>query len=224
MSPTLIDLFEICNRDDYYHNADKVSYKFIEDGDTLYIYFEPSNGKVDWLHNFMFKKKPYKDMKMPYRVHKGFLKCWKTIEDVIIHKINECDDTSNEKLWKKIIIVGYSHGGALAVLCHECCWYHRPDIRDNIKTIAFEGPRVYGAFRVKKKLRERWKNFRLLRNSTDIVTHLPPVIFGYTHVGSVIKINNKNKIHFIQNHTSEAVKESLQSYQHNEDWETALFE
>lgn len=176
----------------------------------------------------MFRKKPYKGMDVPYRVHRGFLECWKEIEDIIIQRATEMvvDEVNHEAYyrWDKIIIVGYSHGGALAMLCHECIWYHRPDIRHNTKTIAFDGPRVYGWYWIKKALRGRWSNFRLLRNSSDIVTHVPPAIFAYTHVGKVIKIGKDEKWKIFTNHSQSEIKESLNIYEHNEDWETALFE
>lgn len=225
---TLLELFDKCDRTIKYETTPKneVNYQFEVDGKTLYIFFEPSNGKLDWRHNFQFSKRPYKDMKVPYRVHRGFLKCWKEIEDIIISKVKEIDDSDPSKLtykYDKIIIVGYSHGAAIAMLCHECCWFHREDIRDSIKTIAFDGPRVYGGFKVKKKLQERWKNFILIRNDTDIVTHVPPYIFGYTHVGTVVQIGYRKKYGPFKSHYQDKIKESLSEYSANKIWETILF-
>lgn len=57
-------------------------------------------------------------MDITFRVHRGFLAAWKTVEDVVISKITEKVD--GEYKWQHIIVVGYSHGGALAGLCHEC--------------------------------------------------------------------------------------------------------
>ena len=84
---SLLDLFNNCLNAKYQKTDTDTSYLFVEEGDTLYIYFEGSASKLDWIHNFMFKKRPYKDMKNPYRVHRGFLKCWKSVEDIIIEKI-----------------------------------------------------------------------------------------------------------------------------------------
>lgn len=105
----------------------------------------------------MFPKRPYKDMKEPYKVHRGFLAAWKEVEDVIIKKIQEqvtalefdAEKNRNKVVSKykfnKIISIGYSHGGALSGFCHECCWFNRPDIRANIYGIGFEAPRFFGA-------------------------------------------------------------------------------
>lgn len=165
----------------YVQVGDSVNYAFVEDGTTLYIYFQGSNSITDWVRNFLFGKKPYKDMDIPYRVHRGFLAAWKEVEDIIIAKI------LNPK-WTKIITVGYSHGAALAGLCHECVWFHRSDLRDAIEGYGFEAPRFYAGFHVKKALKCRWERFKVIRCNCDIVTHCPPVIFGYCHVGEILKI------------------------------------
>lgn len=137
-------------------------------------------------------------MKVPYKVHGGFLKCWKSIEDVVIRRVKS-------KPYERIIIIGYSHGAALAGLCHECVWFHRPDIRDTSYTIAIEGPRFYAGFKVKKELKERWSHFYLIRTGVDIVTHAPPRLFGFTHVGNLIKIGKKCIVNIIKDHYPDVV-------------------
>lgn len=211
---SLTELFYNVDRNvPYIMVGEGVDYCFMEEESTLYIYFEPSDGKIDWKHNFMFAKRPYKDMKEPYRVHRGFLKCWKYVEDIIIEKIKDAKFT-------EIIIVGYSHGGALAMLCHECCWYHRPDIRDNIWGIGFDTPRVYAGFRVRHQLKKRWKQFLVIRNHTDLVTHLPPTLFGYSHVGEMLKIGKKAKYGCIKSHFPDKILKSLEECPYNENWKS----
>lgn len=185
-----------------YGNDVNMCFKESKDKETLIILFEESNGKLDWKHNFMFKKRPYKDMAMPYKVHSGFLKCWKQVEDIVIAKIS---NTAH----KKIIIGGYSHGAALAVLCHECCWYNRPDIREKIMGYGFGCPRVYGSFKIKPSLIERWNNFFVIRNHNDIVTHVPPRIFGYTHVGKILQIGIGSTTNFVDSHRPSSYLKSL---------------
>lgn len=198
-----------CNKDEIYKEArGAVNYAFRQEGyGRLVIYFEPSDGRLDWRNNFAFKKKPYKDMKTKYRVHRGFLKCWKTIEDRIIDKVVEKTPNGAYK-WQWITVVGYSHGGALAAFCHEAVWFHRPDLREKgLVGIGFEPPRIYGAWRVKEELKERWAHFYVLRNGRDIVTHAPPRIFGFTHVGNIVKM--KTKAGFVMAHTPWEVEKSI---------------
>lgn len=202
------ELFHLCAYDIQYQQVgDSVNYAFLEEGSTLYIFFQGSNSITDWVRNFLFGKRPYKDMILPYRVHRGFLSAWKEVEDIIIEKVTQRvlkEPTAEEKeagilaasvyKYDEIVIVGYSHGAALAGLCHECVWYNRWDIRYNIFGFGFEGPRFYAGYRVKKLLRERWKNFTLIRTNNDIVTHCPPTIFGYTHVGSILKVKGDTSL------------------------------
>lgn len=191
--------------------GDQVDYSFIEEEGTLYIFFQGSSQKIDWIHNFNFPKKPYKDMDIPYRVHGGFLKCWKQVEDIIINKITELNENDQYK-FNRIIVSGYSHGGALAAFCHECVWFHRPDIRENCWSYGFEAPRIYGGFRVKKELRERWAHFIMVRNHNDIVTHVPPKFIGFCDVGTILHIGrfqHYEGLDCISSHLPENVYNSL---------------
>ena len=192
---TFEKLFRNCAYDIKYQECgDHVNYAFAESGRTLYIYFEGSNGDVDWRRNFSYWRKPYKDMTINYRVHGGFLAAWKEVQDIVIAKIKETKSiTDLDYKWQKVVVIGYSHGGALAAFAHECVWYYRPDIRENCWGISFEGPRIYSGFWVKDELQERWKNFRVFRNRADIVTHMPPRAFGFCHVGEMVKIGGKWK-------------------------------
>lgn len=86
----LSQLFYNCAYTIHYQQAgDSVNYAFVEEGTTLYIYFQGSNSITDWVRNFLFGKRPYKDMEIPYRVHRGFLAAWKEAEDIVIEKIRD---------------------------------------------------------------------------------------------------------------------------------------
>lgn len=180
-----------------------VDYKFKETRDELIIFFSPSNSLTDWKRNFMFKKRPYKSMSEPYKVHRGFLKAWKEVEDIIIKKVTEIengdphDDLANSRYKHRVItIVGYSHGGALAQFCHECVWFHRPDLRHslNFVTYAIESPRIFGHYKMSDKLKERWMNCILIRTNNDIVTYMPPKLFGYCDVNAVCQIEGDTSL------------------------------
>lgn len=198
----ILTLFQMCDHGVSYETAGNcVNYAFVEEGEelhrTLYIFFQGSSEKTDWIRNFLFRKKPYKDMKIPYRVHRGFLKAWKEVEDIVINKITEKDEFGCYRVnrYQKVVVVGYSHGAALAALCHECVWFNRPDLRDGgLIGCGFEAPRVYGWFCVKKELKERWNTFHVVRTNNDIVTHMPPWIFGYCHVGTLINIHGDTSL------------------------------
>lgn len=232
MKFTLDELFDNCAYKVVYTQVgDSVNYAFVEEGDTLYIYFQGSNSISDWVRNFWFFKKPYKDMRISYYVHGGFLSAWKEVEDIIIKKITEVKSPYTKRTWysytdfidgpdyrfNNIITVGYSHGGALSGLCHECVWYNRQDIRHSIFGFGFESPRFYHGLFVKKELKERWENYTVIRNHCDIVTFMPPKLFLFSHVGKLLalkktKTNNYVRPKFIGAHCPDKVLESLREH------------
>lgn len=216
----LYELFHRCAYDVIYEETGhSANYAFEEKGDKLIIYFQGSNSIWDWVRNFLFKKKPYKDMAIPYKVHRGFLAAWKEVEDIIIAKVTERKSYGEwEYRWKEIVVVGYSHGGALSGLCHECVWFHRPDLRNGmLRGYGFESPRFYGGWKVKKALRERWERYTVIRTNEDIVTHCPPWLFAFTHVGKFLKTeadvevcSNKSVPNCVKSHYPEVVLDGLE--------------
>ena len=172
----------------YEQAGDSVNYAFVEDRDILYIYFQGSNSITDWVENFLFTKRVYKE----FRVHRGFFRAYSQIRDLLLDKVY-----ANH--YKKIVVVGYSHGGALCQLALEDLVYHFPDI--DIFGYAFEAPRC---LKVKRKYRDRWKNLTVIRDGSDIVTHCPPKIFGYTDLGIMIKI--KGDTNLVPNKLPKCVK------------------
>lgn len=178
----LVDLFKRCVNAPYNHVENDGDYFYEVKNNTLYLYFQCSNGKEDWKNNLDFPAKPYSDMGVKWYCHRGFLRVWKSIKPYIKEAVADPSI-------KSICVVGYSHGAAIATLAHEYCWFNRPDIRDNIEGYGFGCPRCYWGFKVKKALKERWKNFYPVRNLNDLVTHVPPVIFGFRHVNKVKELS-----------------------------------
>ena len=217
----LFELFENCAYKIKYQQAgDSVNYAFVEDGSTLYIYFQGSNSITDWVRNFFFKKVPYKFMGDKFRVHAGFLAAWKEVEDIVINKVTK--KKKEEFIYKKIIIVGYSHGAALSALAYECIWYNRIDLRrEGIEGYGFEAPRMFGSYRVPIEIKNRWYGFKVIRCNNDIVTHCPLWIFGYCHVGEILKIQGDTKLvenkqpKFIKSHYPQVVLDGLKKYEND---------
>lgn len=182
------------------------SYAVRKDGNTLYIFFESSNGKEDWKANLNFPAKPYKRMgRTVWFAHSGFLETWKEVEPFL-------GDVITDKSIKEIIIVGYSHGAALAMLCHEYVWYNRPELRASLHGYGFGAPRVFWGIKT-LKLAERWKNYTVIRNIDDIVTHLPPTALGYSHVGKLLEIGKSGKYSPTDAHRSANILAELRAYE-----------
>jgi triacylglycerol lipase len=187
------ELYERILKAKYIHLDGDASYSTEREGDTLYIYFEWSNGKTDWKNNFDFPAKPYRDMQHKWYAHRGFLRVWKAIEPHLQEQINDASIN-------RFIIGGYSHGAAVALLCHEYCKFNRPDA----VTVGYGygSPRVVWGF-VRKAVKKRFEGFTVIRNSCDIVTRVPPVWLGYRHAGKVEHIGKGAKYNAIEAHYSE---------------------
>lgn len=203
---TLYELFSVCLNISYTQVGRSANYAVSRENGTLYIFFQGSDGRNDWKSNLDFPAKAYKRMgKTVWFAHRGFLRVWKELEPFLAEKIA---DTSVQK----IVIAGYSHGGALAMLCHEYVWYHRPDLRAQTEGHGFGAPRVFWGVQT-AELKSRWKNFTVIRNIDDVVTHLPPSFLGFSHVGAFLKIGERGKYSAIEAHYPENILRELKAYE-----------
>lgn len=163
---------------EYKQIGDSVNYAFVEQENTLYIYFQGSNSVSDWVFNFLFAKKVYG----LFKVHRGFLHCYQQVRSLML-------DKAYSKNYDEIVVVGYSHGGALCQLALQDLVYHFPNI--SVKGFAFESPRC---LKVPKKYRYMWDNLRVIRTNNDLITHLPPKIFGFSDLGTMIKVKGDTSL------------------------------
>ena len=201
----LYRLFQQCLHVPYLQVGTSANYALQRQGKTLYIYFQDSNGAQDWKTNFNFPAKAYKRMgKTVWFAHRGFLKIWKELEPVLAADILDPH-------FDKIVIVGYSHGGALAALCHEYVWYHRPDLRATLEGYGFGAPRVFWGLK-NPAVKQRWANFTVIRNLDDLVTHLPPAFLGFRHVGKLLKIGARNLYSPVEAHYAKNIEASLKDF------------
>ncbi|MBE6620616.1 MAG: lipase family protein [Ruminococcaceae bacterium] len=200
---SLARLFKRCLTADYVQVGRSANYAAVRQDDVLYLYFQDSNGAQDWRSNLDFPARPYREMDgIRWYAHRGFVRVWQEIEPYIAPYV--ADPTLH-----CVVTVGYSHGGALAVLCHEYLWFHRPDLRRSIEGYAFGCPRVLWGAR-SGELLARWERFFVVRNIDDVVTHLPPRALGYFHVGHLLEIGEKGKYSPIDAHRAENILAELE--------------
>ncbi len=200
----LSTLFENSINIDYTRVENTADYAIEHIGSTLYIYFEASSGINDWKNNLDFPARAYKRMgKTAWFAHSGFLSVWKILEAYISPYI------FNPNI-NNIVTVGYSHGAAIAVLCHEYIWYHRPDLRDSFEGYGFGCPRVIWG-ELYKKTRQRWERFTVIRNIDDIVTHMPPSALGFSHIGRLLEIGESGKYSPTDAHRAENILAELRA-------------
>lgn len=196
-------LFSKCVNGAYTHTENSGDFFTERLGNTLYIYLECSHGGDDWQNNLDFPARPYRHGKSAsWFAHRGFVRVWRSVEPYLEKEV--ADPTV-----RRIVTVGYSHGAALAVLCHEYVWNARPDLREQIEGYGFGCPRVFWGPRF-PWLTRRWARFAVIRNKDDIVTHVPPAALGFSHVGKMIEIGEKGRYSPIDAHRPENILKELE--------------
>ncbi len=200
----LYNLFYECLDAEYKELENTANYALRRKGDHLKIYFQHSRGATDWKNNLDFPAKPYRDMKDGWLAHRGFLGVWKVLEEAIAPAVED-------KQIRRITAVGYSHGAAMALLCHEYIKFHRPDIEKSIFSYGFGCPRVLWGLQ-SEKVKRRFHGFTIIRNIDDIVTHLPPAALGYRHVGKMTEIGEQGKYSPIEAHFAENILKELKIF------------
>lgn len=197
----LYHLFEDCLTRNYRTVDNSASYDIQFHGGTLAIFFEASRGSEDWNNNLNFRIRPYDDMDPVWYCHAGFLKVFKSVLPYLESYISAPDV-------RRVVISGYSHGGALAILCHEAVWFRRPDIRRHLITFAYGAPRVlFGT--PPREVQDRFHELYLIRNQGDLVTHMPPAFLGFRHIGNRIEIGQKGQYSSIDAHRPESYLAAL---------------
>ena len=205
------ELFERCLKIPYTRTPNHGDFATeVLDG-TLYIYFEHSNGKTDWVNNLDFLTKAYtNEQEKTFFAHRGFLRVFKSITPSLAPVL----ENAKANKYDKIVVVGYSHGGALAVLCHEYLWFNLENMRDKIYTYAVAPPRViWGKV---AHLENRWQYLTTVINKGDLVPTLPPKILGYTHVGKTLEIGKKGRYSRVNAHRPENIFAELIKYEEKE--------
>lgn len=174
-----LEMFKRCQEANYIRTDNFGDYAITIEASTIYLLFEWSNGSEDWRNNFDFPAVPYKRMESKWRCHRGFLRVWKSMRDEIDKQIAEI--LSQHPEIDTIICVGYSHGGALCLLATEEMEYLHGN-KCTVSGYGFGAPRVIWGI-VPKDVKKRLANYHLVRNSGDIVTHVPPLLFGFRTIG-----------------------------------------
>lgn len=193
----MLELFQRCLCANYTHTAEDGDYAIEIDGDTLYILFEWSDGATDWRNNLDFPAKPYKSMTDTWYCHRGFLRVWKGMRDEVEKGV--ADALRRSEGISKITVVGYSHGGAISLFATEDMAYLYGQ-KYKVSGYGFGAPRVLWGV-IPDAVKERISAFKTVRNIPDLVTHVPPKIFGYRDV-NITEIGRYGKYQPIEAHYS----------------------
>lgn len=200
----LSELFEKCLTAQYVHTEQGGDYAFLWEDGTLYLLFQWSNGCEDWKNNLDFPAASYREMGRRFYCHRGFLRVWQAI-------LPHIEPTLRTVRPQRLVLVGYSHGAALAVLAHEYIWFHRPDLRERLWGYGFGCPRCLWG-RLPRDIAGRWERFLPVRNGRDLVTHLPPAILLYRHPQKPLQVGQGGRLSPIDAHRPENYRSALARY------------
>lgn len=131
------------------------------------------------------------------------------MQDEIEEKVSEIMKAHRVRT---IYCVGYSHGGALALLATEDMTYLHQWEDLNVLGIGFGAPRVVWGW-VPKAVKRRLYNYMTVRNIPDIVTHVPPMVLGYRNISKPFKIGAWGKYSPIKAHYPQSYRDSLIYYE-----------
>ncbi len=200
--------FLTCLRADYIHTHEGGDYAvtYEESTQTLYLLFQWSHGREDWKNNLAFGAvcaDPTAPKGERWYCHRGFLNVWRGMEKEILSAVE----------WylrrydvREMICVGYSHGAALSLLATQCVTASYGD-RITVSGYGFGCPRVIKG-KMPMHIQQQLSRFTSVRNIPDLVTHLPPRLFGFRHV-NLAEIGEKGRYNPIDAHRAEAYIRAL---------------
>lgn len=154
-----------------------------EDRDVIQINFQKTDGLRDWFVNFMFIQKyydafDYKGKPIILRVHNGWARMYKVMKHAIRDRVKLL---LIEHPRAEIEIIGWSLGSGQAMLCAQDLNYNL-GIKSHLFTFGSVNPyktNIFNRKRIKNYLREICKEQYHFSDVNDIVTYLPPRLFGF---------------------------------------------
>lgn len=154
--------------------GDDVEYAIITYEDFCYLVFKQTDSKRDWINNFNFPVKPYKNQESCLLVARGWGNAYKSCNDEIMN------DFISQLNGKVPVICGWSYGGAMSVIASED-FYYRTKIKPIV--ITYGAPKPLFGTRSKRYVNSCTQYTRQYSHKSDVVTLLPPFL-GYKRLCS----------------------------------------
>lgn len=112
------EMFNFIKETHFATSGDHVDWAVIvHDNDkTVYLVFEESNGRRDWINNLRFPVKIYKKQESVMRCACGWGNAWKSCNDEVMKMFIQACDEHKEYTPH---ICGWSYGGAISLLAAE---------------------------------------------------------------------------------------------------------
>lgn len=181
------DLFRFIQTADYKTVNEDTQYVVVVDtlDHDIYLLFQQSHSKLDWIHNLDFPVKPYKQQKNKLLYHGGYCKVWKACNDAIMDDLKKHIDAYPQY---QIIVSGWSLGGALAIIAVEEIKYR---FGRQSWLVTFGAPKVCFGSKTKQTVLDSCYNVFEFINHNDCVPFMPPFP-GYCHAKKIYTGKNWN--------------------------------
>lgn len=174
------NLFNLIKKTNCKKIGDDVDYAILVDKEEkkIRLIFKQSNSKKDWINNFNFPIKPYKNQQNTLWVARGWVKAYKSANDIIMAEL-----TAEYRKYTdyQIEIIGWSYGGAISILAAED-FYFRTKTKPNI--ITFGAPKPLFGNKTKNYILSCCNEVKQYAHRSDCVTLCPP-LFGYKHLNKI---------------------------------------
>lgn len=174
------DLFKrLCERNWATSGCVKWSIETYEEEETTYLFFAGSKSD-GWKHNLDFLPvRPKRKCWSPLVATRGYVRAWEECRDEVLKALlsEYIAFNPNEQ---KLVIAGWSFGGALAVLAAEE-WNYRTGL--SAEVVTFGAPKVLFGKKSAGYVRDCCSEVRQYVLKNDIVPHLPPFP-GFRHAAA----------------------------------------
>jgi hypothetical protein len=192
-------LFEFVNSRPYIHDEKtNLDYWMYREEKKLYVCFQASSEKADWIADFNFFPKKVEPFEGVF-VHRGL---WQQYEGIRNKFLDQLYQGVTD-----VYISGYSLGGGVSDFAlYDAAWHdHRDSLHILFRCISFEAPRV---FIENYKVRGLCDDHQRIRVKGDVIPHLPPKLFGFCDTGNIFKIGKWSPF-FWKQHAPASVEKSL---------------
>lgn len=180
------ELFDLIKSTDYTTSGNDVDWaiKVFHDEKRIRLLFEASASKTDWINNFRFPIKPYKQQENILWLQKGWATAWKSCNDEIcVAVMNEIEKAPDYELE----VCGWSYGGAMALIAAEDLGYRTG--RHDLIVSTFGAPKPLFGRKTKEYVLSYIKEINQYSHRNDIVPMMPP-LSGYK-LGNKVKVEKK---------------------------------
>ena len=162
----------------------------VGDKHKIIVSFRGTEGKLsDWVTDIKVFKETWTNENPLGDVHNGFYGALNSIWNAVLEEIHTLR-TNKQTIW----VTGHSLGGALATLAAATFELQQPRVGIN-GVYTFGQPRIANhEFSRNYNGILKSRTFRCVNNN-DVVTRVPPQIFGYSHVGKLMYFDTDGAIH-----------------------------